>query len=57
MQQPAAPPRRTAATALGRKTWTTTSGDFGLFELLDCEFGESASDLATMPEDYADGTA
>ncbi|KVD77280.1 ImpE/SciE family protein [Burkholderia sp. ABCPW 14] len=36
---------RTGVIALGRKTWSTSAGDFGLFELDTCEFGEGA--LAT----------
>ncbi|AIO68576.1 type VI secretion system accessory protein TagJ [Burkholderia oklahomensis] len=33
---------RTGVIALGRKTWSTSAGDFGLFELEACEFGERA---------------
>jgi len=34
----------TAIVASGRKTWATSAGDFGLFELADCVFGTGAVD-------------
>ena len=33
---------RTGVIATGQKTWATSAGDFGLFELDACEFGRSA---------------
>lgn len=33
---------RTGVFALGRKTWSTSAGDAGLFELHACEFGARA---------------
>ena len=38
---------RTGVIALGQKTWTTSAGDFGLFELDACEFGSGAGIGAT----------
>jgi len=35
----------TTIAASGRKTWATSAGDFGLFELSACEFRPSATDV------------
>ena len=37
----------TAIVARGRKTWATSAGDFGLFELSTCEFVASTTDVVT----------
>jgi type VI secretion system protein ImpE len=35
---------RTAVIGMGRKTWTTSAGDFSVFELASCEFGDQNPD-------------
>lgn len=37
---------QTGVIATGQKTWTTSAGDFGLFELEVCEFGRSGTQTA-----------
>jgi type VI secretion system protein ImpE len=52
---------RTGVIALGQKTWATSAGDFGLFELQACEFGtgatQDASHDASAQRDGDDGLA
>ena len=52
---------RTGVIALGQKTWTTSAGDFGLFELEACEFGiggtQTAPQGASAQRGGGDGSA
>ncbi|SAK54193.1 type VI secretion system accessory protein TagJ [Caballeronia ptereochthonis] len=47
---------RTGVVGLGRKTWTTDAGDFGIFELAECSFGDGAPG-ANPPLDTGDTQA
>lgn len=52
---------RTGVIALGQKTWTTSAGEFGLFELDACELGSGARQTAPQPapvrQDGGNGSA
>ena len=48
---------RTGVIASGQKTWATSAGEFGLFELETCEFGASGTQGAPVQEDVNDDQA
>ena len=45
---------RTGVIGFGRKTWSTAAGDFSVFELSTCAFGDAATADAAGPDDEAD---
>ncbi len=46
---------RTAVIGMGRKTWTTSAGDFSVFELASCEFSPGVEGPTLKDETHAAG--